>query len=152
VQEAGNGTLAPFGRPQVSEQSCNRQFFEVRSRARAPGSRPSTSLGYTEAEIQAGRVDPVGYTKCVSAFEGTAALPSHFDRPQAPSQQSRRTLPFASNVDLLGDFDGVIDLDAEIADGALDLGVSEQELHRSQISRPPVDQHRLRATLMPISA
>jgi hypothetical protein len=39
---------------------------------------------------------------------------------------------------------GIIDLDAEVPDGAFDLGVSEQELHGAQIAGTPVDQGRLR--------
>jgi hypothetical protein len=39
--------------------------------------------------------------------------------------------PFSSDVDLLSDLDGVIDLDAEIANGTFDFGMSEQKLYRS---------------------
>jgi hypothetical protein len=38
---------------------------------------------------------------------------------------------------------GVVDLDAEVSDGALDPGVAEQELHGSQVACAPVDQSRL---------
>lgn len=51
-----------------------------------------------------------------------------------------------SDVDLPGDFDGVIDLDAEISNGAFDLRMPEQKLNRSEVASPPADQHRLRAT------
>ena len=51
-----------------------------------------------------------------------------------------------SDVDLLGDLDGVIDLDAEVAHGAFDLRMSEQKLHGSEVAGSPVDQHRLRAS------
>ncbi len=34
----------------------------------------------------------------------------------------------SSDVDLLSDLDRIIDFDAKVANGALDLGVSEQEL------------------------
>jgi hypothetical protein len=69
---------------------------------------------YTEADIEAARVDPVGYREHVSALEATsAALASHIDRAQVRRQAEPRTLPFTSDVDLLGDFDGVIDLDAK---------------------------------------
>jgi len=116
--------------------------------ADSPVDARSNRTGYTEADIEAGHVYPVGYKEThVRSREGTsAALPSHIDRQQVRSRQSCRTLPFTSNVDLLCDFDGVVDLDAEIANGAPDLGVSEQELHCSQISCPLVDQHCLRAT------
>ena len=51
----------------------------------------------------------------------------------------------SSDIDLLGDLYRVIDLDAEIANGALDLRVAQQELNRPEIARSPVDQHGLRA-------
>jgi hypothetical protein len=38
---------------------------------------------------------------------------------------------------------GIIDLDAEVPDGAFDLSVPEQELNRAQIASTPVDQGRL---------
>ena len=45
----------------------------------------------------------------------------------------------ALDVDLLGDLDGVVDLDAEVSNRALDLRMAEQQLHRSQVARlPPV--------------
>ena len=50
-----------------------------------------------------------------------------------------------SNVDLLRDLDGIIDFDAEVAHGALDLGVPEQELHCTKVTGPAVDQYSLRA-------
>lgn len=62
-------------------------------------------------------------------------------RPRPESEVVRR----ASDIDLLRDLDRVIDLDAELANGALDLRMPEQELHRAQIASAPVDQHRLRS-------
>ena len=44
-------------------------------------------------------------------------------------------LPRFSDVDLLGYGKRVIDLDSEITDCTLDLGVAQQELNRSKISR-----------------
>jgi hypothetical protein len=41
---------------------------------------------------------------------------------------------------------GIVNFDSEIANGALDLGVAEQELDRAQISSPAVDQGRFGAT------
>lgn len=58
-------------------------------------------------------------------------------RPRLLSGVSR--LP--SDIDLLRDLDGIVDLDAEITDSAFDLRVTEQELHGSKVTRPPVDQH-----------
>lgn len=52
----------------------------------------------------------------------------------------------ASDVDLLRDFDRVINLDAEIPDGAFDLRVTEQKLNRAKISGSPIDHHSLCAS------
>ncbi|KUO67922.1 MAG: hypothetical protein APF80_02180 [Alphaproteobacteria bacterium BRH_c36] len=49
----------------------------------------------------------------------------------------------ASDVDLLGDLDGVIHFDAQVANGACDFRVAEQKLDRPQISSAAVDQNRL---------
>ena len=38
-------------------------------------------------------------------------------------------LPLFSDVDLLGDCNGIINLDAEVSHGAFDLCVTEQELY-----------------------
>ena len=48
-----------------------------------------------------------------------------------------------SDVDLLRDIEGVIDFKAEIPDCALDLGVSQQQLHGSHVTRPAIDQGSL---------
>ena len=48
-----------------------------------------------------------------------------------------------SDVDLLGYGKRVIDLNSEIADCTLDLGVAQQELNRSKISRFFIDQGSL---------
>jgi hypothetical protein len=48
--------------------------------------------------------------------------------------QSRPALPRTSDVDLLRYCKGVVDLDAEIAHGALDLGMAEQQLNGPQIA------------------
>jgi len=50
-----------------------------------------------------------------------------------------------SELDLLGEGEGVLDLDAEIRDGALDLGVDEQKLDGAQIAGALVDLGRLGA-------
>jgi hypothetical protein len=47
--------------------------------------------------------------------------------------------PSNSDVDLLGNFEGVIDFDAEVPDSAFNLGVSKQQLHRSQVASALVD-------------
>jgi len=48
-----------------------------------------------------------------------------------------------SDFDLLREFDRVVYFDTEITNGTLDLGVIEQELHRTQVPGPPVDKSRL---------
>lgn len=51
-----------------------------------------------------------------------------------------------SGIDLPGDSDSIIDLDAEIANSALDPRMSEQQLSRPRIVRTSVDQDRRRVT------
>lgn len=63
------------------------------------------------------------------------------DRRQGPLAEVKRR----SDIYLLRDLDGIVDFDAKVAHGALDLGVPEQELHCAQVSRPAIDQHRFRA-------
>jgi hypothetical protein len=41
-----------------------------------------------------------------------------------------------SDVDLLRDLNGIVHFDAEVANGALDLGMSKQELDPAQITGP----------------
>jgi len=53
-------------------------------------------------------------------------------------------LPHFSDVDLLGYGKRVIDLNSEIADCTLDLGVAQQELNRSKIPRLFIDFYRSR--------
>lgn len=48
-----------------------------------------------------------------------------------------------SGFRLLGHFQCVVDLDAEVTHSALELGVAEQELHRAEILRSALDQGRL---------
>jgi hypothetical protein len=51
--------------------------------------------------------------------------------------------PGSSDVDLLCDGKGIIDLDAEVPHRAFDLGVTKQDLHGPQVAGAPVDQARL---------
>lgn len=46
----------------------------------------------------------------------------------------------------LRDFDGIIHRDAQVSDGRFEFGVAEQQLHRTKVSRPPVDQRSLSPT------
>ena len=48
--------------------------------------------------------------------------------------------PGSSDVNLFRYGEGIIDLDTEVPDSAFDLGVTEQELHGSQITSTAVDQ------------
>lgn len=48
-----------------------------------------------------------------------------------------------SDFRLLGDFEGVINLDAQVFHGRLKLGVTEQQLHSTQVLGAPIDQCRL---------
>jgi hypothetical protein len=59
--------------------------------------------------------------------------------------QGVSALPLSSDVNLFRYCDSIIDLDAEISDGALNLGVPQQELNRPQITCPSIDQGGFRA-------
>ena len=65
------------------------------------------------------------------------------------SQQAGRACPLcpgSSDVNLLRYRERVIDLNAQISDGALDLCVAEQELDGPKIAGAPIDQRRLRSS------
>lgn len=51
----------------------------------------------------------------------------------------------SSHFSLLGHLQRIVDFDAEVSHGALDLAVAKQELHGSQILSAPVDQGRFSA-------
>jgi hypothetical protein len=53
------------------------------------------------------------------------------------------SLPSKSGVNLFRDRESVIHLDAEISDGTLDLGVTQKELHGSQVAGSAMDQGQL---------
>ena len=50
------------------------------------------------------------------------------------------TARLASHVDLLGDGQSIINLDAQIANRAFDLGVTEQQLDGPQIAGAAINQ------------
>jgi len=54
-------------------------------------------------------------------------------KPPIMDGQSVSALPGNSDINLFGNSERVINLDAKIADRALDLSVAEQELRRSQV-------------------
>ena len=49
-----------------------------------------------------------------------------------------------SELDLLRDAERIIDFDPEVANGAFQLGMSEQKLNRPQVARLLIDLGRLR--------
>jgi hypothetical protein len=53
--------------------------------------------------------------------------------------------PGTSDINLFRYGKGIIDFDAKVPDGALDLGVAKQELYRPQIACASVDQGGLGA-------
>ena len=59
---------------------------------------------------------------------------------QRPSSSAAVTSTARLHLCLLGDLQSIVNLDAEIPDGALELGVPEQELNGAEIPGPPVDQ------------
>lgn len=80
----------------------------------------------------------------------TAAFPTFVSERQSSGHGrrhvARRGAPrraHASKLDLLGECEGVLDLDAEVLDGALDLGVTEQQLYCPEVARALVDLSRL---------
>jgi hypothetical protein len=60
--------------------------------------------------------------------------------------QSVAALPRCSDVDLLGDRERVIDLDAKVSDRTLHLGVAKEQLNRAKVSRSSIDQRHLGST------
>jgi len=70
-------------------------------------------------------------------FQNTAASNRRVrDRPPRRSRSSRPAL----HVRLLGNLQGVVDLDAKVPNGPFELGVPEQELDGPQGPGAPVDQ------------
>ena len=81
---------------------------------------------------------------CLAARTNCAALRSAAIGTKLPKLvgQSMSALPGNSDIDLFCYGQGVIDLDAEVSDGAFDFGMAEQELHGPQVASAPVDQGR----------
>ena len=59
--------------------------------------------------------------------------------------RARRLCPGISDINLFRYRKSVVDLDAKVPDGALDFGVTEQELNRPQVARAPINQGCLRS-------
>ena len=51
--------------------------------------------------------------------------------------------PGISDIHLLGDRQGIVDLDAEVADRALDLRVTEEQLHGAEVAGAAINQGAL---------
>ena len=79
----------------------------------------------------------------IAAFDGTAigGAPSAADLVRCQGYRVSR-----SDIDLFRDLDRIIDLDAEVTHGSLDLGVPEKELDSAEVPGSPVDQNCLRST------
>jgi hypothetical protein len=61
-----------------------------------------------------------------------------------PGRRARLGRPRHSDFGVLGEIEHIFDVDAEIANRALDLGVSEQDLNRSEIASGLVNYRHLR--------
>lgn len=57
--------------------------------------------------------------------------------------RARPLCPGRSDVDLFRYCESIINFDAKVSDGTLDLGMPEQELNRPQVACSPIDQGRL---------
>jgi hypothetical protein len=75
-----------------------------------------------------------------------------------PNLKQARPPSTSSDFRVLGDLEGVIDLDTEVSHGRLELGVPEEQLNGPQVLRAPVDQyclgpaHRVRPVLGAVQA
>src|SRR5215475_12631585 len=78
----------------------------------------------------------------VSPLIASAQQGERMLRPEPTGRKGRAgsALPSCSDVDLFRYRDSVIDLNTEVSDGALDLGMAQQELDRSQVACPSIDQ------------
>jgi len=78
----------------------------------------------------------------------TFGVTKSLNRVTASGQEApyRATLPAGTPSDfrLLGDFESVVDLDAEVPHSAFELRMTKQQLHGSQIPGSPIDERRLR--------
>jgi hypothetical protein len=60
-----------------------------------------------------------------------------------PTGRARQLCPGTSDINFLGNFNCIVDLNAQVPDCALNLRVSEQKLDSTQIAGSAVDQGRL---------
>jgi hypothetical protein len=54
--------------------------------------------------------------------------------------RARQLCPGTSDVDFFSNLNGIVNLDAKIANSALDLGMAQQELDRAQVAGSSIDQ------------
>jgi hypothetical protein len=64
---------------------------------------------------------------------------SGFVRWPSSTGRGRQLCPGISDVNFLGNLDGIVNLNTKIADGALNFTVTEQKLNRTQISGSAVN-------------
>lgn len=88
----------------------------------------------------------MGQKRPIPNFQAMSGVPpitaEIADIGACPSDLTGRALPLCPGhlyVDLLSYCDGIIHLDAKVSHGALDLGVTEQQLNSPQIAGAPVD-------------
>jgi len=55
-------------------------------------------------------------------------------------------LPQFSDINLFGNREGIVYFDAQIPDGAFNLGMTEKKRNGAKIARAAIDQRRLRAS------
>ena len=90
-----------------------------------------------------GRGDERRVLSAATAVGGGAQIPSLSER-RGPASVEPRPLLLSLELDLLGNAERVVDLDAEVADRAFELRVPKQKLDRSEVARFLVDLGRLR--------
>ena len=79
-------------------------------------------------------------------------------RPVALLGRARQLCPGVSDLDFLGDFEGVVDLNPKISHRTFNFRMSEQELNSSKVASAAVDQcrlgpaHRMRGVLQWVEA
>ena len=61
----------------------------------------------------------------------------------APASQQRWLLMSASDFHLLGDFEGVVNLDAQVPHGRFKVGVAEMQPQDTQVLGAPIGQRLL---------
>jgi hypothetical protein len=87
--------------------------------------------------------DTADFTRPAAALRTRLTAPGCGYERQIRGGQSVTALPRCSDVDLLGDSERIVNLDAEVPDGALHFGVPKEKLNRPEVSGPPVNQSRL---------